>query len=236
MNAQPTTIDELLTQIQRHLLPYVASLTNFQTPTELQEFRSHLHSIHYFCVRAESPVAISKQLETLLSTSASFWQLLSDNEMLLTNLKDFTRVRTFSAEAEGITNLEELISGEDSLRDVIINSVAFMLNWKANTIWVDSAKKARTVMAKNYMLEIQDRIWQFIKETTQDTEQIDLEQAEKVKDRAEKFVEFIHLSELTTEAQVTLLMQIYTMLLRFQLGQLIVLLENQRDNEAERTI
>ena len=153
--------------------------------------------------------------------------------MLLTNLKDFTRVRTFSAEAEGITNLEELISGEDSLRDVIINSIAFMLNWKANTIWVDSAKKARTVMAKNYMLEIQDRIWQFIKETTQDTEQMDLEQAAKVRDRAEKFVEFIHVSDLTTEAQVTLLMQIYTMLLRFQLGQLIVLLENQRDNESE---
>lgn len=233
MNAEPTTIDGLLTQIQRHLLPYVASLTDFQTPSELQQFRSYLHSIHYFCVRAEFPIAINKQVETLLSTSGSFWQLLSDNEMLLTNLKDFTRVRTFSAEAEGITNLEELISGEDSLRDVIINSIAFMLNWKANTIWVDSAKKARTVMAKNYMLEIQDRIWQFIKETTQETEQMDLDQAAKVRDRAEKFVEFIHLSELTTEAQVTLLMQIYTMLLRFQLGQLIVLLENHRDNVTE---
>ena len=53
-------------------------------------------------------------------------------------------MRTFSAEAEGITNIEELLSGEDSLRDVLINSVAFMLNWKANTIWVDpSAKRAR---------------------------------------------------------------------------------------------
>lgn len=233
MNAEPTTIDELLTQIQQHLLPRVASLTNFQTPTELRQFRSHLHSIHYFCLRAESSEVVSAQVEILLSTSASFCQLISDNEMLLTNLKDFTRVRTFSAEAEGISNLEELLSGEDSLRDVIINSIAFMLNWKANTIWVDSAKKARTAMAKNYMLEIQDRIWQFIKESSQQTEQMDFAQSERIRNRAENFVEFIQESELTTEAQVTLLMQIYTMLLRYQLGQLIVLLENEQVTDSE---
>lgn len=233
MNAEPTTINELLTQIQQHLLPKVASLTDFQTPTELRQFRSHLHSIHYFCLRTESSDAVCAQVEILLSTSASFWQLISENELMLTNLKDFTRVRTFSAEAEGISNIEELLSGEDSLRDVIINSIAFMLNWKANTIWVDTAKKARTAMAKNYMLEIQDRIWQFIKESSQQTEQIDFAQSERIRNRAENFVEFIQESELTTEGQVTLLMQIYTMLLRYQLGQLIVLLENQQVPDSE---
>ena len=152
---------------------------------------------------------------------------------MLTNLKDFKRVRTFSAEAEGITNLEELISGEDTLRDVVINSIAFMLNWKANTIWVDSAKKARTAMAKNYMLEIQDRIWQFIKESTPETEEDDLEKAEQVRERADKLLAVIYASDLPTEAQVTLLMQIYTLLLRLQLGQLILQLEAFQESETE---
>jgi hypothetical protein len=172
-------------------------------------------------------------VEVLLSTSADFWRLIADNELVLTNLKDFRRVRTFSAEAEGITNLEELISGEDTLRDVIINSIAFMLNWKANTIWVDSAKKARTAMTKNYMLEIQDRIWQFIKESQQKTEPIDLTQSERIRERAEKFMQIIQVGELTTEAQVALLMQIYNMLLRFQLGQLIIQLENLQENGTD---
>ena len=147
------------------------------------------------------PVEINTQVEVLLSTSASFWNLISENEFLMTNLKDFTRVRTFSAEAEGITNIEELISGEDSLRDVLINSIAFMLNWKANTIWVDSAKKARTAMTKNYMLEIQDRIWQYIKESNKQADPIDLEQSEQIRERAEKFLQLIQVSELTTDAQ-----------------------------------
>ena len=226
------TVPTLLNQIREELLPYIARSSEMQTPESLQLFRSHLHSLHYYCVRAQIPSTVCNRLEVLLSTSADFWRLLADNELLLTNLKDFTRVRTFSAEAEGITNLEELLSGEDTLRDVIINSIAFMLNWKANTIWVNSAKKARTAMTKNYMLEIQDRIWQFIKESTRETEDDDLEKADQVRERADKLLAVIYASDLPTEAQVTLLMQIYTLLLRLQLGQLIIQLETLQAQES----
>ena len=232
MNAEQT-VPTLLNQIQEELLPHIARSLDMQTTENLQLFRSRLHSLHYYCVRTQIPDAVCNRVEILLSTSADYWRLIAENEVLLTNLKDFTRVRTFSAEAEGITNLEELLSGEDTLRDVVINSVAFMLNWKANTIWVDSAKKARTAMAKNYMLEIQDRIWQFIKERTTDTEENNLEKAEQVRDRADKLLAVIYASDLSTEAQVTLLMQIYTLLLRLQLGQLILQLEAIQESDTD---
>ena len=231
MNAEQT-VPILLNQIREELLPHIARSLDMQTTENLQLFRSRLHSLHYYCVRTQIPEMVCNRVEILLSTSADYWRLIAENEVLLTNLKDFTRVRTFSAEAEGITNLEELLSGEDTLRDVVINSVAFMLNWKANTIWVDSAKKARTAMAKNYMLEIQDRIWQFIKERTTDTEEDDLEKAEQVRDRADKLLAVIYASDLSTEAQVTLLMQIYTLLLRLQLGQLILQLEAIQESDT----
>ena len=227
------TVPTLLNQIREEILPYIAGSSEMQTPESLQLFRSRLHSLHYYCVRAQIPDTVCNRLEVLLSTSADFWRLIADNELVLTNLKDFRRVRAFSAEAEGITNLEELISGEDTLRDVIINSIAFMLNWKANTIWVDSAKKARTAMAKNYMLEIQDRIWQFIKESTPETEEDDLEKAEQLRERADRLLAVIYASDLPTEAQVTLLMQIYTLLLRLQIGQLILQLETLQESDTD---
>ena len=230
MNAE-RTVPALLNQIRDELLPHIAHSVEIQTTESLRQFRSLLHSLHYYCVRAQIPDTVCNRLEVLLSTSADFWHLIADNELMLKNLKEYTRVRTFSAEAEGITNIEELLSGEDSLRDVLINSVAFMLNWKANTIWVDSAKRARTAMAKNYMLEIQDRIWQFIKESTTETEEDDLEKAEQVRERADRLLAVIHASDLPTEAQVTLLMQIYTLLLRLQLGQLILQLETLQEQE-----
>ena len=227
------TVPTLLNQIREELLPNIARSSEIQTTESLQLFRSQLHSLHYYCVRAQIPDPVCNQVKVLLSTSADFWRLIAENEVLLTNMKDFTRVRTFSAEAEGITNLEELLSGEDTLRDVVINSIAFMLNWKANTIWVDSAKKARTAMAKNYMLEIQDRLWQFIKESNSETEEEDWEKVEEVRDRADKLLAVIYASDLPTESQVTLLMQIYTLLLRLQLGQLILQLESLQEETTD---
>ena len=230
MNAE-RTIPTLLDQIREEVLPSFAHPSELQTTESLQDFRSRLHSLHYYCIRTQVPDPVCNRVEILLSTSSDLWHLIAENELMLKNLREYTRVRTFSAEAEGITNIEELLSGEDTLRDVLINSVAFMLNWKANTIWVDSAKRARTAMAKNYMLEIQDRIWQFIKESTVETEDDDLEKAEQVRERADRLLAVVHASDLPTEAQVTLLMQIYTLLLRLQLGQLIIQLETLQDQE-----
>ena len=229
MNAE-RTIPTLLNQIREGVLPSIAHPADLQTTESLQDLRSRLHSLHYYCIRSQIPSPVCDRVEILLSTSSDLWHLIAENELMLKNLKEYTRVRTFSAEAEGITNIEELLSGEDTLRDVLINSVAFMLNWKANTIWVDAAKRARTAMTKNYMLEIQDRIWQFIKESTVETEEDDVsEKAEQVRERADRLLAVVHASDLPTEAQVTLLMQIYTLLLRLQLGQLIIQLETLQE-------
>ncbi len=228
MNAERTILT-LLNQIREEVLPYIAHLSELQTTESLQYLRSRLHSLHYYCIRTQVPAPVCNRVEILLSTSSDLWHLIAENELMLKNLKAYTRVRTFSAEAEGITNIEELLSGEDTLRDVLINSVAFMLNWKANTIWVDSAKRARTAMTKNYMLEIQDRIWQFIKESTVEAEDDDLEKAEQIRERTDRLLTVVHASDLPTEAQITLLMQIYTLLLRLQLGQLIIQLETLQD-------
>lgn len=226
-------VPTLLNQIRRELLPHIVRSSTVQTTESLQGFRSQLHSLHYSCIRAQVPRAVRDRVEVLLSTSADFWHLIAENELMLKNLKAYTRVRTFSAEAEGITNIEELLSGEDSFRDVLINSAAFMLNWKANTIWVDSAKRARTAMAKNYMLDIQDRIWQFIKESTPEAAADDFDKAAQVRERADELLTMIHASDMPTEAQVTLLMEIYTLLLRLQLGQLIIQLETLQENVTD---
>ncbi|MFB3041719.1 MAG: hypothetical protein ACE1ZS_07985, partial [Candidatus Poribacteria bacterium] len=175
--------------------------------------------------QTQLPDELSVHVEVMLSTSKGLWNLITENEDTLVNLKDYTNVRKLSAKAEGLTNLEELISGEDTLRDVIINSIAFMLNWKSNTIWIDSAQKTRRAMTRNYMLELQDRIWQFIKESFHNTDEIDLTRVNQVRQRVDGLMGLIRAGNPTIEAQVALLMQIYGMLLRLQLGKLIIYLE-----------
>lgn len=224
MNAQRAAND-IIDFIRQHVLHHATKPAERQTTENIGALRSHLHALHHYFMRSSLPTDLPAHVESMLATSSGFWKLLSDNEVTLMNLKDYSNVRTLSAEAEGLVNLEELISGEETLRDVIINGIAFMLNWKSNTLWIDSAKRARRAMTQNYMLEIQDRIWQFVKEGADSTGEIDLVRANQIRQRAEDFSRMIQESTLTVEVQVVLLMQIYSLLIRLQLGKLIVRLE-----------
>lgn len=230
MNAQRAAND-IIDFIRQHILLHATKPAERQTTENIWALRSHLHALHHYFMRSSLPTDLPVHVESMLATSSGFWKLLSDNEVTLMNLKDYSNVRTLSAEAEGLVNLEELISGEETLRDVIINGIAFMLNWKSNTLWIDSANRARRAMTKNYMLEIQDRIWQFVKEGADSTEEIDLARSNQIRQRAEDFSRMIQESTLTVEVQVVLLMQIYSLLIRLQLGKLIVRLEEISENQ-----
>jgi hypothetical protein len=224
------TANDVIDFTRQHLLSSVARQAEFQTAEELWEFRSQLHALHHYCTQAGLPDTLCADVENMLATSKEFWHLIDENRETLVNLKAYTKVRTLAAEAEGLTNLEELISGEDTLRDVVINGIAFLLNWKSNTIWIDSAKRARKTMTKNYMLELQDRIWQFIKESYDNTEAIDLPRVDQIRQRVDGLINLIRAGNPPVEAQVGLLMQVYGMLLRLQLGKLIIRLEALRDS------
>ncbi len=230
MNAQRAAND-IIDFIRQHILLRATKPAERQTTENIWALRSHLHALHHYFMRSSLPTDLPVHVESMLATSSGFWKLLSDNEVTLMNLKDYSNVRTLSAEAEGLVNLEELISGEETLRDVIINGIAFMLNWKSNTLWIDSANRARRAMTKNYMLEIQDRIWQFVKEGADSTEEIGLARSNQIRQRAEDFSRMIQESTLTVEVQVVLLMQIYSLLIRLQLGKLIVRLEEISENQ-----
>ena len=100
-----------------------------------------------------------------------------------------------------------------------------MLNWKSNTIWVDSAKRSRQTLANSYFLEIQNRIWEFLKIGAQQTSEVDLNRINQIREKTENCIHLIRESEVTIEAQIAMLLQIYTLILRLQLGTLILRLE-----------
>ncbi len=221
-------IDTVMTYIRQDI---VASLTHDAltfTPEEVWDIRSRLHVLHHYCLQSETSAHIGEQIEFMLDTSAALWKLLSDNIDILGNLKDYTNVRLLSAEAEVVAEIEEIISGEESLRDILIVGIAFILNWKANTIWVNSARKARKSMIRGYIVELQDQLWEFIKAGSANNGGVSLDRARRIGKRADQFLLLITASGLPDEAQVAILIQIFVILLRLQLGRIIKSLKKQK--------
>ena len=217
--------NDIITYIRQNIVPIVAEQEDPPTLDQVWRFRSQIHGLDLLIIQTNLPASLAHMVESMLSTSEALWNLISENEETVTNLKEYSRVRSLAAEAEGLTNLEELISGEDTIRDVIINSIAFMLNWKSNTIWVDSAKRSRQTLANSYSLEIQNRIWEFLKIGAQQTSEVDLNRINQIREKTENCIHLIRESEVTIEAQIAMLLQIYTLILRLQLGTLILRLE-----------
>jgi len=223
--------NDIITYIRQNIVPIVAEQEDPPTLDQVWRFRSQLHGLDLLIIQTDLSVNLARMVESMLCTSEALWNLIAKNEETVTNLKEYSRVRSLAAEAEGLTNLEELISGEDSIRDVIINSIAFMLNWKSNTIWVESAERSRHSLADNYILEIQNRIWEFIKMGAQQTTEADLDRTNQIREKAENCIHLIRESEVTVEAQIAMLLQIYTLILRLQLGTLIIRLEELTTGE-----
>ena len=225
--------NDIITYIRQNIVPIVAEQEEPPTLDQVWRFRSQLHGLDLLIIQTNLSVNLARTVESMLCTSEALWNLISENEETVTNLKEYSRVRALSAEAEGLTNLEELISGEDTIRDVIINSIAFMLNWKSNTIWIDSAKRSRQSLANSYFLEIQNRIWEFLKIGAQQTTEIDLDRTNQIREKTENCIHLIRESEVTVETQIAMLLQIYTLILRLQLGTLIIRLEEFTTGEEE---
>jgi len=219
MNMQ-SRIDELKSYVRSNIKEELAREAGDFTPEYLWNVRGKLNVLRYYCRKnAEIPASIEKQVEFMLDMSASFWKMLSDNEDNLQDIKDITKVRLLDAESAGIAELEEIISGEESLRDIMVWGVSLLLLWQADTLWVNTAKRERITLVKTYLLELQDLLWRFIE--SQNATELSLEKASQMGRRVDKFLLLISSSELPPNVQVAILMQIYTALFKLQVEKLI---------------
>ncbi|MBM3239936.1 hypothetical protein FJZ31_26930 [Candidatus Poribacteria bacterium] len=219
MNLQ-RQINDAVSYARRDILASLAREPLELTPGDVWDIRSKLHVLHHYCIKSDISADIEAQIEFALEISANLWQLISESIDNLGDLKDYIKVRTLSVEASLIAEAEEFLSGEDTLRDVILFGISFLFDWKSNTIWVDSAKKTRRIIVRNYLMELQDQLWQFIKYGSKNG-MISLEKARQIGKRADQFLLLISETGLPTDLQVVMLIRLYALLLRLQLDRII---------------
>jgi hypothetical protein len=213
-------LNDAITYARRDILTSIAREPLELTPKDVWDIRSKLHVLHQYCINSDIQVDIEAMIEFALEISANLWRLISEATDNLGDLKDYTQVRVLSAESSIIQETEEIISGEDTLRDLIIFGISFFLDWKSNTIWVDSAKKGRKIIVRNYLLELQDQLWRFIKDGSKNGG-VSLAKARQIGRRTDQFLALISETEAPTDMKVVILIRLYTLLLRLQLGRII---------------
>ena len=198
-------------------------------PENVETLRTKIHILRYYCLQKGCNSDIIKGLEATLETSQGFWELLEDNANTLADLNETYKMRLLDLGSGVLTELEEIISGEESFRDIIINSIAILLAWKADTVWVDMAKEDRKEVSKAHMIRLQDELWHFICESSRNGSDVTLEKAAEIGEKMNLLLQFMTGDNMPVAMHIMLLSQIYILLLRLNLGKTIMVLETGSD-------
>ncbi|HID54960.1 TPA: S1 RNA-binding domain-containing protein, partial [Candidatus Poribacteria bacterium] len=113
----PRIIDYIKEDLLRWFLKPIPEIS----PEDVWSFRNRLHTLLHFAVRSKLPEEIRSQIDAMLQTAASLWHLIFDNREVLDSVKDYHNVRMLDANAGIISEVEEIISGEETPRDVLID-------------------------------------------------------------------------------------------------------------------
>ncbi len=221
--------EEIVEHVKTEILTAVPARIDELTSEHAEVLRDKLHILHYYCSQKGINSDIINRLEAALETSRGFWELLEDNANTLSDLSETYKMRLLDLGSGVLTELEEIISGEESLRDVVINSIAILLAWKSDTVWVDMAKTDQRLVPKTHLVRLRDELWRFIGESSRNGGEITLKKAAEIGAKMNLLLQSIASDDMPAVMRVMLLSQVYIMLLRLGISRIIMNLETDSE-------
>jgi len=226
---EPRIAAEIVEHVKNEVLTAVPARIDQLSSENVEVLRDKLHVLHYYCLQKGIDSGIVNRLEAALDTSRGFWDLLEDNANTLADLSETYKMRLLDLGSGVLTELEEIISGEESFRDIIINSVAILLAWKSDTVWVDMAKEDIRLVPKGHMVRLRDELWQFIGESSQNGDELTLAKAAEIGSKMNLLLQSVSSNDMPVVMRVMLLSQIYIMLLRLGISRILMALETDSE-------
>jgi hypothetical protein len=222
---EPAIAKGITDHLKREILTAVPTQIDQLNSGNVEVLRNKLHILQYYCLQRGLDSDITRRIETILETCRGFWELLEDSSDTLADLNETYKMRWLDLSSALLTEIEEIISGEESFRDIIINSIAIILGWKADTVWVDMAREDQRLVTRNHLIKLREELWKFIGESTRNGSDMTLEKASEIGEKMNLLLQFIAGDDLPVLVRVMLLSQVYVLLLRLNIGKMIVILE-----------
>lgn len=220
--ATPQIIEQIGEYIKKEILPLIpVQIVQFSSQN-VEILRQKIHSLLYYCIKKDIDSDIVHRIEEILETSQTFWEILEDNVNTFVDLKETYRMRKLDLGSALLGQFEEIASGEDDLKDIIINSIATFIGWKADTIWVDMAKKTHVTLSKYHVMSLKNELWQFIIESSSNNDDLTLEKAAEIGEKMDLLIKYISGDDIPALARIMFVAQIYSLLLKLSISRMLI--------------
>lgn len=222
----PQTKAEVVDYMKKEVLTKIPTEIEYLTAENVDALLSNLYVLRYYCFQKGFDPNVTDRLNNVIEISQDLWELLDSNSNTFMYLKEMHKIRGLDLAANLLGQYEETTSGEDTLRDVILNSIGTFLFWKSDTIWVDVAKIDYLAPSKVHTRKICEEFWRIINESPQNGNQMTLEKASEIGEKMNLLLNFTVSDEIPAVGRALLLSTMYTLLLRLQIDKTVIAMQS----------
>lgn len=225
-------IARVVEYIKDKLIPSIPSEINQLTSINVEELCDKLHILIFYCTQKDFSNEIIDRLNNLLDTTQNLRELLEGNENAFKNLKEMYRMRRLDLGSDVLVQFEEITSGEEDFRDFIITSIATLLGWISDTIWVDMAKFDHLTVPDSHIIKLKNQLWKLISQPS-GKDDLTIEKAIQINEKMQSLLRFISSDGIPAIGRVLLISNIYTLLIRINIDRILIILNQIQEKSEE---
>lgn len=215
-------ISELVEYIKDNVIPTIPMEINQLNDAVVEELCDKLYILIYYCSQRDFDYELLERLNNLLGTARNLKELLESNENAFKNLKEMYKMRRLDLGSDIMVQFEEIISGEEDFRDIIITSFATLLGWLSDTIWVDMAKFDQLAIPNSHIIKLKDELWKLIREPSSNKDNLTIEKAIQINEKMQSILKLISSDEIPAIGRVLFISKIYTLLIRIKIDRILI--------------
>jgi len=221
----PQMTVEAVDYIKKDILVKIPANIEEFTPENADSLINNLYALRHYCLKNGFNIKVTDRIDKLIETGQGLWELLDANTNAFNYIKEMHKVRGFDLAANLISQYEEITSGEESLRDALLESIATYLGWKSDTIWVNMSKIDHLATSRTHVRKIRDEFWRIINES-ENGEPVSIQKASEINEKMSLLLQLMVSDEFPAIGLVLLISNIYTLLLRLGLDKTIANMES----------
>lgn len=189
------------------------------TSPRLWEWRNLLHAARLSLALSPDD-ATGREIDDLLATTARLGHLLDQNADALSEIEAYRRARTLSAGSDVAGIVQERLDPDPAgLGTWLTDALAFFLNWRSNTVWVEVGERARRGVPREHLADLQDEVWGWARTRVRDNAPADFPQ--HIARSVEQITALIEDPEVPTALQVALIAQVYEAIVRGRIERIL---------------
>jgi len=152
----------------------MSDIQDCMTKERIWEKMNRLHTLYDFCVHSAGtgkplkkptyPDELEEQLSGLLDIARNLYELLEEFQDTV-KAAEFNKVaRMLGTGSDLVSMFEEFYTGEDPLKDVLLNTVPFVLSRLEETAYIKSAEEGFRTLFQRHTLNLYERFWKLARE------------------------------------------------------------------------